>query len=171
MMAAAELRQDFASIVREHQSMVYSLALHFLRDPGRAEDLAQEVFLQLHGKLAGLESDAHVAFWLRRVTCHRCIDQLRRFRHQAESSLEQAGEPVAPDKVDDPMLSERIRRLVASLPAKSRLAVILRYQEDLEPEEIAEVMGMPVRSVKSHLHKGLELLREKARRTLGEVVE
>ena len=171
MAAAAELRQDFTSVVREHQSMVYSLAMHFLRDPSLAEDLAQEVFLQLHGKLPELASDAHVAFWLRKVTCHRCIDQVRRTKRQAEFSLEQAREPASAPAAEDPMLSERIRRLVASLPERPRMAVILRYQEELEPEEIAEVLGMPVRSVKSHLHQGLELLREKARRYLGEVYE
>jgi RNA polymerase sigma-70 factor (ECF subfamily) len=62
------------------------------------------------------------------------------------------------------MLSERLRRLVASLPEKPRAVMVLRYQEDLDPEEIAATLGMPVRTVKSHLQRSLVMLREKAGR-------
>ena len=64
----------FAQIVREHQAMVYSLACHFLRDHSLAEELAQEVFLQLYRSLSSIKSDAHLRFWLRKVSTNRCID-------------------------------------------------------------------------------------------------
>jgi len=70
--------------------------------------------------------------------------------------------------VGDPMLTRRLERLVGSLPEKPRMVMILRYQEDLSPVEIAEVLDMPVRTVKSHLQRSIELLREKLRRTVGE---
>lgn len=164
-----DARRDFAELVREHQSMVYSLALRFLRDQPAAEELAQEVFLQLHQSVSGLQTDAHVVHWLRRVTCHRSIDRLRKSKSRPEVSLETAPEPAVACSPGDPMLLERIRRLVASLPQDLRMAVVLRYQEDLEPAEIAEALGLPVRKVKGQLHKGLGLLRDKARRYLGEV--
>jgi RNA polymerase sigma-70 factor (ECF subfamily) len=151
--------------------MVYGLARHFLHDQPAAEDLAQEVFLQLYRDISGLATDAHVVHWLRRVTCHKAIDRLRRSKIRPEISLESAPEPVAPCSAEDPMLLERIRTLVASLPPDLRMAVVLRYQEDLNPAEIAEVLGLPVRKVKGQLHKGLTMLREKARRYLGEVEE
>jgi len=59
--------------------------------------------------------------------------------------------------------------LVASLPEKPRLVVILRYQEDMAVEEISNVMAMPVATVKSHLQRSLAMLREKMARALGEV--
>jgi RNA polymerase sigma-70 factor (ECF subfamily) len=62
-----------------------------------------------------------------------------------------------------------LQRLVAALPDKPRLVVTLRYQEDLEPAEIARVLDMPVNTVKSHLRRSLTLLREKVTRCLGEV--
>jgi RNA polymerase sigma-70 factor (ECF subfamily) len=66
-------------------------------------------------------------------------------------------------------LNEALRRLVASLPETPRMVMILRYQEDLDPMEIAEVLEMPVATVKSHLQRSLSLLREKlARRGVGE---
>ena len=148
--------------------MVYSLALHFVRNPAAAEDISQEVFLRLHRNLGGLKSDSHVLFWLRQVTCRHAIDGLRKKSH-SEISLEEAREPSAAPSVDDPLLSQRLNRLVGSLPENLRMAVVLRYQEDLDPEEIARVMDLPLRTVRDHLHKGLALLRQKAGRYLGEV--
>lgn len=159
---------DFAGLVRRHQAMVFSIALHFLGDYSCAEELAQDVFVQLHKNLAGLESQAHITFWLRKVTAHRCIDHKRR-RKPVQVSLEEAPEPSVSARPSDPFLERRLRQFVASLPEKPRLIVILRYQEDLPPEDIAELLSMPVSSVKSHLHRSLAMLREKVTRTIGEV--
>jgi RNA polymerase sigma-70 factor (ECF subfamily) len=65
-------------------------------------------------------------------------------------------------------LAETLRRLVASLPESPRMVMVLRYQEDLDPADIAEILDMPVATVKSHLQRALALLREKlARRGVG----
>jgi RNA polymerase sigma-70 factor (ECF subfamily) len=159
---------DFAEVVRRHQSMVFSIAQHFLADRSAAEELAQDVFLQLHANLPTLKSEDHITFWLRKVTAHRCIDYKRR-RRLPQVSLDDAPEPSAPARSSDPFLSQRLRQLVASLPEKPRLIMILRYQEDLGAEDIAEVLAMPVATVKSHLQRTLALLREKVTRSIGEV--
>ena len=65
----------FAELVREHQSMVFSLARRILRNTATAEESAQEVFLELYRNLGGIQSPAHLVFWLRKVTTHRCIDR------------------------------------------------------------------------------------------------
>jgi len=158
----------FADIVRRYQSMVFSIARHFLGDPSAAEELAQDVFLQLHSSLKDLKSDEHVKFWLRKVTGHRCIDHRRR-RRPPQVSLDETPEPSAPQNSADPLLARRLRQYVASLPEKPRLVVILRYQEDMLPEDIAEILAMPVATVKSHLQRSLAILREKVTRTMGEV--
>ena len=67
------------------------------------------------------------------------------------------------------MLARRLRQLVASLPPKQRMVVVLRYQEDLEPEEIADLLNLPVGTVKSQLQRSLAILREKVARTMGMV--
>jgi RNA polymerase sigma-70 factor (ECF subfamily) len=67
-------------------------------------------------------------------------------------------------------MQQTLRRFVATLPATPRLIVTLRYQEDLDPTEIAEVLEMPLNTVKSHLRRSLAILREKVGRTLGENV-
>jgi RNA polymerase sigma-70 factor (ECF subfamily) len=66
------------SLIRAHQCSVYSLALRMLGTPELAEDLTQDVFMQLNGKLKTMGSNTHLTFWLRKVTTHRAIDQLRR---------------------------------------------------------------------------------------------
>ncbi|HYO80506.1 MAG TPA: sigma-70 family RNA polymerase sigma factor [Bryobacteraceae bacterium] len=156
---------SFAGVVRRYQSLVFGLAFNFLHDRALAEELAQEVFLELHRAMPGLESDAHIANWLRRVTTHRCIDCARRIKSRPQVALEDVPEPASTPKRSDPLLARKIRSLTATLPEKARAVLLLRYQEDLEPSEIATALGMPVNTVKSHLHRALTTLREKLERT------
>ncbi len=159
----------FAELVREHQGMVFSIAYHFLQDRALAEDLAQEVFLELYQSLDRIQSPAHLTYWLRRVTANRCIDQGRRKLRRRELALEEAPEPTATGHPADPLLLERLQQSLAGLPAKQRMVVILRFQEGLGPAEIAEALEMPVNTVKSTLHRSLEDLRKSLTRKVREV--
>ena len=101
----------FAEIVREYQSMVFSLAYHFLRDRAVAEELSQEVFLALHQRLGEIQSGAHLVYWLRRVTTNRSIDQLRRQKARPQISLEEVLEPPSVGsaaQASDPILSSKL---------------------------------------------------------------
>src|SRR5580693_10558463 len=88
----------FAELLRANQSMVFSLAYHFLRDRGAAEEVAQDVFLRLYQKMDVLEDAKHVTFWLRKVTSHRCIDYVRKRGSQFTISLADVAEPSVPDQ-------------------------------------------------------------------------
>lgn len=158
----------FRELVERHQAMVFSIAYHLLHDRGAAEEVAQDVFVQLHGSLHKLSSPEHLVFWLRKVTVHRAIDRSRRNGAVPEVALEDVPEPAADQQPGDPMLHGRLRQLVASLPEKAREVVVLRFQEDLEPHEIAAVLGEPVSTVKSRLQRALATLRDKASQTIGE---
>jgi RNA polymerase sigma-70 factor, ECF subfamily len=158
-------RPAFAELVRKHQAMVFSIALNSLRNSALAEELAQEVFLELYSHLRELQSAAHVEFWLRKVAVRRCIDYVRRRKRQPSIALEEAPEPATLPVHRDPFLSDTLRKLTASLPERARMVVILRYQEDLAPIQIAETLEMPLNSVKSCLHRALAMLREKLERT------
>jgi RNA polymerase sigma-70 factor (ECF subfamily) len=167
-------QQAFAELVEEHQAMVFSIAWHFLEDRSLAEDVAQEVFLELSQKLATIQSAAHLRYWLRRVSVHRAIDQGRRRKNRRESDIEEMPESVLANPgacrgAQDPMLLKRMRQALAALTEKQRMVVVLRYQEDLGPAEIAELMDMPVNTVKSTLHRSLEELRSRLTRRIGEV--
>jgi RNA polymerase sigma-70 factor, ECF subfamily len=158
--ALAGERAAFAALVRQHQRSVYSLALRMLSDRHAAEDLAQEVFLQLYRSLSALSSEAHLGFWLRRVTLHRAIDRLRR-APRLESRAEELAAVVSETEPADPLLERRLRALLRELPAAARAVVLLRYQEDLDPVDIARTLRMPLNTVKSHLRRSLAQLRER----------
>jgi RNA polymerase sigma-70 factor (ECF subfamily) len=160
-LAQAGDQPAFASLVRRHQNMVFSIALHMLRSRPAAEDLAQEVFLELYRSLARLESDAHVVSWLRRVASHRCIDEIRRRNHRPEyptDALPDAGHTPATREV---FVADRLQALVAGLPARARMVVVLRFQEEMDPTEIADALKMPLNTVKSHLRRSIAALRQR----------
>jgi RNA polymerase sigma-70 factor (ECF subfamily) len=157
---------DFARIVDDNQAMVVSLATRYLRDPDTAEEIAQDVFLQLYRQLDRIQTPEHARFWLRRAICHRAIDEARRRKLRPRLGLESIPEPPAETVAPDTMLNERLRRVVAALPDAARMVVLLRYQEDLDPSEIAMLLEMPVSTVKSHLHRSLAVLRSKLARTV-----
>lgn len=161
-------QQAFAEIVREHQGMVFSIGWHFLGDRALAEDLAQEVFLQLYRALPAIQSSSHLTHWLRRTTAHRCIDHSRRNYFRREAPLEEMQEMATGTAAADPFLHERLRQTVAQLPEKQRMVVLLRYQEELGAGEIAELLNMPENTVKSTLHRALEELRRNLSRKLKE---
>jgi RNA polymerase sigma-70 factor (ECF subfamily) len=166
--AAAGDRDAFEQIVREHASMVFSIACHCLRDQAVAEELSQEVFLELFRHMADIESPAHLTFWLRKVATNRAIDYSRR-KEQRNRSLEELPEPAVHPSVRDPLLSGALEKLVRSLPETPRAIVTLRYQEDMPLAEIAAALEIPLNTVKSHLQRALLMLRQKLERRLGEV--
>lgn len=167
--AAEGDQSSFADLVTAHQAMVFSIGWHYLQDRSLAQDVAQEVFLELYQKISDIQSPAHLKYWLRRVTVHRCIDQGRRRIHRRETELDGIREPATQSAMSDPALLGKLRQTVAALPEKQRMMVVLRYQEDLGPAEIAELMSVPVNTVKSTLYRSLEDLRKKLTRKLGEV--
>jgi RNA polymerase sigma-70 factor (ECF subfamily) len=157
--AATGDAEAFAGLVRRHQRMVYSIAWNFFGDSTLADDLAQDVFVQLFQNLRSIESEAHLVFWLRQVTARKCIDHHRwrlRRKHVALEDWVETGETA-----DGPDLLAlgRVRKLVRALPERLRAVVVLRYQDDLAPEEIARTLGWPLNTVKSRLHRALKMLR------------
>lgn len=157
----ADRAHAFELAVREHQSMVFSVAYHFLQDHSAAEELAQEVFLELYRHWNDIQSPAHRVYWLRKVASRRCIDRVRRQKLRNHVSLEDAPEPFTFMPATDPLLMRYIQQLLSKLAEVPRMIVILRFQEGLEPSEIAELLEMPVATVKSHLQRSLAVLRRK----------
>jgi RNA polymerase sigma-70 factor (ECF subfamily) len=151
----------FGILVRQHQRTVFSLALRMLSDRHKAEDLAQEVFLQLHRNLASVTSTVHLVFWLRKVTVNRAIDRLRREPRMETLPLEEAAEMASAEtEPADLLLSQRLRALVGQLAPAPRAVLLLRYQEDMDPTQIATVLSMSINTVKSHLKRSLAQLRK-----------
>jgi RNA polymerase sigma-70 factor (ECF subfamily) len=169
---------EFRRLVETHQRMVFSLALRVTGEVGAAEEVAQDAFLELYRAGDGLASEDHVRFWLRRVTVHRATDALRRRAVRPEAAAEEwVEEQHSASGLDDgagmgngvnAAVVARLEELLQALPEALRVAVVLRYQEEMSPDEIATLLGQPVATVKSHLQRGLQLLRRKAAVTLKE---
>jgi len=160
--ARAGERAALAVLVQAHQRAVYSLALRMLGTRDLAEDLTQDVFMQLNGNLTAIESNKHLGFWLRRVTTNRAIDQLRRRSRVQMTSLEDEQAFFSAEDDADPLLQRHLRDLLSDLSPPARAVLLLRYQEDLDPTDIAQMLDMPINTVKSHLKRSLETMREKS---------
>jgi RNA polymerase sigma-70 factor (ECF subfamily) len=152
-------REAFARLVRLHQARVFSVALRLTGRHEDAEELAQDAFVQLHGALTQIADEGHLAHWLLRAVTHRSIDRLRqRGRQPHLVPLEAAGEDIAAEQTD-PLSARRLQGLLQVLPVPARAVLLLRYQEDLDPPEIAALLDMPLNTVKSHLRRSLDALR------------
>jgi RNA polymerase sigma-70 factor (ECF subfamily) len=162
---------DFERVVDEHQAMVYSLALRMTGDRGLAEEIAQDVFLELDRNLGKIEGERHVVWWLRRVTMSRATDALRRRRVRGMDLWVELDDQHGqrPEEKGSP-LGVRLEYLMTTLPEAQRAALILRYQEDMGPDEIAMILDAPLATVKSNLQRGLKLLRAKAASQLKEFI-
>lgn len=153
-------RAAFAALIEQHQKMVYNVALRMLGQRELAEDMAQEVFIQLHAKLASLTSPAHLLFWLRKTAAHRAIDQLRRHSLLRATALDEQAEGFGVESAEDPLLQRQLRAMLLQLNPVARAVMTLRYQQDLDPPDIAELLDMPINTVKSHLKRSLDTLRQ-----------
>jgi RNA polymerase sigma-70 factor, ECF subfamily len=151
----------FVRLVREHQARVFSLALRLTGRREDAEELAQDTFLGLHRQLANLESALHARHWLCRTVTHRAIDLLRgrARRPQAQSGDLMMLEVPVEDASGDPLLHRTLRALLLRLPEIPRAVLVLRFQEDLDPLDIAATLDLPLNTVKSHLRRSLDWLR------------
>lgn len=151
----------FVRLVRHHQARVYSLALRLTGRREDAEELAQDTLLGLHGQLRHLESAQHARHWVCRTVTHRAIDLLRRRarRPQTQSAEHLLLAVPVEDDGEDPLLSRTLRALLLRLPEMPRAVLVLRFQEDLDPLDIAATLDLPLNTVKSHLRRSLDWLR------------
>jgi len=157
---------DFERFVREHQDRVYVFALGLTRSRAEADDVAQETFVRAYRalsewgdeRLAELQERA----WLYRVCVNVVRNRFRaaRIRPAAGLTEEVAWTGTGPEAAAMALAErERLWALVRGLPPAQRTAVLLHFIEGLSFPEVAEVMDMPVRTVKSHASRGVAMLR------------
>lgn len=161
--AAVGDRSAFVRLIREHESLVFSVALRVCGNRADAEELAQDAFLKLHSQLPTLADEHHLRHWLIRTVSHRAIDRLRHSSREPAALGAALPELLTVQASDaDPLLASALARLLGELPGPARAVLVLRFQEDLDPTEIASALDMPLNTVKSHLRRSLEWLRTHA---------
>ncbi len=150
----------FTALVERHQRRVYALCLRVLGDPDSASDVAQDTFLTVLRKLDGFRGEAAFTTWLHRVTMNACYDELRRARRRPmlhvapdEGAEPEPGLPIE-DHADEVGSTIDAAAALASIAEEFRIAVVLADVQDLPYERIAEILDVPVGTVKSRVHRG-----------------
>lgn len=156
-------QEAFAQLVQRYQRQVYNLAYRMLGNAQEAEDVAQEAFLRAYQALATFELGKKFSSWLLAIASNLCVDLLRR-RKFAWLSLQDVSYRTAASQ-EEPVSgairreqADLVQRLLSGLPEKYRLVVVLRYWYDLSYEEIVEVTGLSLNTVKTRLHRARAML-------------
>lgn len=155
-------REAFARLVRRHQSMVRSVLRRLARgDHGLADDLAQETFLLAWRNIRAFRYDARFSTWLYRIALNAWLSHARKRREVLLDDPDDA--PEAPPPAQGIATAERIdlERALAGLPDGERAAIAACYYADLTHEEAAEVLGIPLGTVKTHILRAKARLRAK----------
>jgi len=165
-------REAFRALYEVYKDDVYSIAWHFTGDEEAARDVTQDVFLKLFSAIGGFRGESSFRTWLFRLVANACRDAQRRTWRlvAAEVVLESAQDRGSPD-VDarEREISRRVRSAVVSLAPKVRLAILLRYVEDLSYSEIATALGCSPGTVASRLNRGHRMLAKRLHALRGTV--
>lgn len=165
------LRRDvgaFEELYQRHSRIVYSLVLRILRQGSTAEEVVQDVFLQLWRNSARYDLSRPFIPWLLTLARNRALDQLRlkgerqRRREEQTEELPQivSAAPEYEEALDAQRRAERVRSLIGSLPSAQKKAIELAYFEGLSHSEIAASLKEPLGTVKSWIRNGLLRLKE-----------
>jgi RNA polymerase sigma-70 factor (ECF subfamily) len=155
LVQAGRGQEAFERLVPAYRRRVFGLAYSILRDRAAAEDLAQEVFVKLWQALPRYDGRARLSTWIYAITRNAAISALRGRRRAASLSDPAVRETVeslaaTPDAAPD---EAALRRHIEALPEKQRQAVTLYYLDERPVDEVAEMMGLPANTVKTHLHR------------------
>ncbi len=160
----------FSQLVDRYQRRFYRLAYGYLRDHEEALDAVQEAFIKIYRARGSWEPKANPFTWAYRIVANQCVDLLRK-RKGIQVSLDEEDSHEARTLTDprtaDPLIvqvnreeRERIMEAVLMLPPRQREIIILRHYEDMSLQEIAEVQGCALGTVKSSLHRAVATLKE-----------
>lgn len=166
----------FTELVEKYKQPVMNLVYRTIHDLTEAEDLAQNVFVQVFKSASRYQNTAKFSTWLFTIARNLCLNEIRRrSRHPAESldapHPEQEDQPLRqledkkifspPESLLHGELAGKIDEALGDLPENQRSAILLCRREDLSYEEIAEVLGCSVSATKSLIHRGRETLKER----------
>ncbi len=162
----------FDRLVDSHYRAVYNTAYRMLGIASAADDATQASFLRVYEALGSFRGDASFSTWLYRITMNVCLDELRRRKNEPASLTDEdeEGEPTGerdlPDESDEPARSAEQRELqrlvhegIGRLPEDFRTIIVLYDLRGLSYQEISEVLGIPLGTVKSRLNRARNALR------------
>lgn len=168
--------QAFATLVETYQHRIYNFCARMLGDTSEAEDLAQDVFLALYKNASEFREESSFTTWLYRIARNQTLNRIKYLERRgrtARRSLEEVGEDRLGSSGGDPydLLEEReasllLQEAIAELPEQQRLVLVLRDIEGRAYEEIGEITGLAIGTVKSRIHRARSALAERLSRVL-----
>jgi RNA polymerase sigma-70 factor (ECF subfamily) len=173
-LAAKGDRSAFEQLVDLYKEKIYYLAYRMLGNRHEAEDIIQETFLRVYMNFDRFDQTQKFSTWIYRIATNLSIDRLRKRKasYSLDAEINQGDGLDGYDRLvseeDTPekqlMITEtqiQIRNAIDKLPEKYKSVVVLRYLHDLSLQEISDVLGMPVTTIKTRIHRGREFLRKK----------
>jgi RNA polymerase sigma-70 factor, ECF subfamily len=156
-------REAFRALYDTYKDRVYSIALHFFHsEHAVAADVTQQVFLKVMTGIGQFRGDSAFSTWLYRLVVNACLDVSRRRAADASAAARTRQESIAPGSQEDEYArvqrATSVRAAISTLPPKFRVAVLLRYFDDLSYEEMAEALGCSMGTVASRLSRGHKML-------------
>jgi len=156
----------FNQIMRNHEDRVFSVCLRIMGSRELALDAVQETFLTAFRKADQFKGNSALGTWIYRIAVNTCYDQLRKQKRRAADPIPEHLDPTdhsAEDAMDSAALRPELQRALAELPEDFRSAVVLADIEGLGLNQVAEIVGVPVGTVKSRVFRGRRLLAEMLR--------
>ena len=164
----------YRALLVRYQDMVFNYCKRMIRDPGQAEDIAQEAFVRTMTRLDRYDERYTFSAWIFKIATNLCIDHLRKSKRIAYSLDEDVGGSDGsyrremasgePDPADRLQAAEQMRMLneaVAELPEHYRAILLLRHQEEMSYEEIAQALDLPIGTVKIRIHRAREQVKRR----------
>lgn len=148
-------RLAFERLVELYEVKVFRMAVMFLKDASRAEEVAQDIFLKLWQVLPAYDGRAAPSTWLYTIARNTCLSALRSEVHRKTQPFDSIAEPVAPGVAGGSDLLNRVElaRCLERLPQIQRDVITLFYLQEKSVDEVARMLDLPEGTVKSHLHR------------------
>jgi RNA polymerase sigma-70 factor, ECF subfamily len=150
----------FRELVDRYKDLVFALIARTVQDRGRAEDLAQDVFLRVHRGLPYFRGEARLSTWIYRIVANVCVQQPARPQPVSLDDDRMHVRPAATDRqFGDLELRDRLEKAIARLPANYRLLVAAHYLDGVQYEDLADALQLPLGTLKTQLYRAKQQLR------------
>ncbi|MFD1737586.1 RNA polymerase sigma factor SigW [Bacillus salitolerans] len=166
----------FSEIIEIYKDKVFQICFRMLGNVHEAEDIAQEAFIRAYINIDSYNIDRKFSTWLYRIATNLSIDRIRKKKPDFYLDAEVAGtegltmySQVAADttlpeeELESLELQESVQKEILKLPDKYRAVIVLKYIEELSLKEISDILGLPISTIKTRIHRGREALRNQLR--------
>ena len=171
----ASKENKIGEIIEKYQDMVFNLSLGYLRSREEAEEVTQDVFVEVYHSLENFRSESSLQTWIYRITANKCLDRIRYYKRKKRFAVftslfgEKSGEELYPThsfehpgiRIENKELGKTLFQAISELPGRQQTAFLLSHVEHLKTREIAEIMESTEKTAESLIYRAKENLKIK----------